>query len=529
MSDQSLAQYAKRPSNEKSRSRRFNLVHDLEQRFRKLSRTEDRQRRGYAFQALVSDLFRRCSFDVDANPPMAQPRQTDLFVKHREMELLVEVRWREREMDSNDIDSLYARLLRTPTGIVGCALSITGLNESAIRVIEENRSQREIVAFAPDEIFAIFEGRVGLLDLLGKKREILRRKGRAWFTPRVEADVPRASLLDLPYARDRIWVEGTSDRDFWSSTTYRGAFVFAKSIPDTRYNGPDAALRLNVGDGSIERIANLLHFLNTCFGLSSDAVFTIHQTGAVWTGFGVRDLLTALPRWRSRYSSAGLKDPHYSEELVLFSPCGAGWGLVTAQHITHSGTYHYGEVELRLPGVPVDPTPFRAFCDAVGASPAFFTATADSDHRRTFFNRGKGPRLKTVRLVVDRHAGDDWVTGLIVENPFRLGTPSVRKKDRLTDVLPELRAPAHLYVKLTHHHLAADVVDYYEITGVEAVTMSARPVLEIRANWNRLLKSTWRERHRSAKDDQDWAKAAMRAARAVTRPRSKRSGRFLLR
>lgn len=513
---------------QRGRSRRSNLVHDLAERFRRLSRAEDRQHRGYAFQNLVVDLFRRCGFDADPNPPMAQPRQTDIYVKHRDIELLVEVRWREREMDSSDIDALCARLSRTPPGIVGCAFSIAGVNASATRVIEEKRSQREIIAFAPDEIFAVFEGRVGLLELLRKKRDVLRRKGRVWFTPPVEADVPRASLLDLPYAKDRIRGEGKASGDFSSSTTARGAFVFAKSIPETRYNGPDAALRLQVGEGSISRLANLLHSLNTCFGLSEEAVFTIHQTGRMWTGFGVRDLLRTLPHWRRRYSSSGLTDPHYFEEVILFSPCGPGWAVVTAQHITHSGTYHYGQVELRLPGVPVDSTPYRAFCDAIGASPAFFTAIAESDYRRTFFYLGKGPRLKAARLVVDRHDGDDWVTGLIVENPFQTRTLRVRGGHDLHDVLSELRAPAHLYAKLTHHHLADDVVDYYEVTDVEAVALAARPVILVRANWNRLRKSTWPTRHPPAKD-QDWTKDMMRAARAVTRPRSKRTGRFLMR
>jgi hypothetical protein len=505
--------------------RRTNLVHDLEERFRKLARSSDRQKRGYAFQDLAADLFQRCGFAVKPNPKGARPRQTDLYVKWHDLELLVEVRWREREMDADDMDALCNRLFRTPTGIVGCAFSVAGINRSAAGIIEEKRSQREIVAFAPDEICAIFEGRVGLLNLLEKKREVLRREGRAWFTPPVENDLPRASLLDLPRAKDRVSLDGKSPRDFYSHSRDRDAFVYAKSIPETRFNGPDAALRLRLANGSITKLATILHSLNTCFGLTSDAVFTIHQTGGMWTGFGVRDLLTALPRWRSRYDSVGVKDPHYSEELILFSPCGDGWALFTAQHITESGTYHHCEVEIRIPGIPVDPTPFRMFCDAVGASPAFFTAPAESDHRRTFFYQGKAPRLRPIGLVIDRHNGDNWATGLIVENPFRTEKLKVGRGDALDEIARDLRGPDHLYVRLSQHHLAEDVVDYYEVTDVEAITLAPRPIVEISANWHRLLKSTWKERTRTLPDE-DWTTAVNRVARAFRR-RSKRTGRFL--
>jgi hypothetical protein len=428
-------------------------------------------------------------------------------------------------MDANDMDALCNRLLRTPAGIVGCAFSVAGINQSAAGIIEEKRSQREIVAFAPDEICAIFEGRVSLLNLLEKKREMLRREGRAWFTPPVEADLPRASLLDLPYSKDRISLGGKSPRDFYSRSKDRDAFVYAKSIPETRFNGPDTALRLRLANGSITKLATILHSLNTCFGLASDAVFTIHQTGGMWTGFGVRDLLTALPRWRSRYDSVGVRDPHYSEEVILFSPCGDGWALFTAQHITESGTYHYCEVEIRLPGIPVDPTPCRMFCDAVGASPAFFTAPAEADYRKTIFYRGKAPRLRPVGLVIDRHNGDNWATGLIVENPFRTENVKVGRGDDLREIARDLRGPDHLYVRLSQHHLAEDVVDYYEVTDVEAITLAPRPIIEIRANWNRMVKSTWRERLQKG-TGKNWAEDLAAIARQVGRSRSKRTGRF---
>ena len=64
--------------------RRATLVHDLEERFRRLSRSSDRQKRGYAFQDLAADLFQRCGFAVKPNPKGARPRQTDLYVKRHD-------------------------------------------------------------------------------------------------------------------------------------------------------------------------------------------------------------------------------------------------------------------------------------------------------------------------------------------------------------------------------------------------------------------------------------------------------------
>jgi hypothetical protein len=225
------------------------------------------------------------------------------------------------------------------------------------------------------------------------------------------------------------------------------------------------------------------------------------------------------------YGSVALKDPHYSEELIFFSPCGPGWVVLTAQHITHSGTYHHGELELRVPGIPVDIAPYRSFCEAIGASFAFFTPLSDSDHRRAFFETGRAPRLKAPVLVIDRHGGEDWVTGLFVENPFRTQEPNFRNGNDQYEVLRDLRAPDLVYVKLLHHHLAKDVVDYYEVTSVEAVTLGIRAVIRVCANWHRMLKSTWKERERSTRDE-NWAAAVSRAARAMRR-RSKRTGRFV--
>jgi hypothetical protein len=165
------------------------------------------------------------------------------------------------------------------------------------------------------------------------------------------------------------------------------------------------------------------------------------------------------------------------------------------------------------------------FCDAVGASPAFFTAPAEADYRKTIFYRGKAPRLRPVGLVIDRHNGDNWATGLIVENPFRTENVKVGRGDDLREIARDLRGPDHLYVRLSQHHLAEDVVDYYEVTDVEAITLAPRPIIEIRANWNRMVKSTWRERLQKG-TGKNWAEDLAAIARQVGRSRSKRTGRF---
>jgi Holliday junction resolvase len=66
--------------------------------------------RGREFEAEVAKFLHAAGFDVTMNAKAAKPRQTDLFAKGDNLDLLVEVKNQKRDLDVSDIDALRSRL-----------------------------------------------------------------------------------------------------------------------------------------------------------------------------------------------------------------------------------------------------------------------------------------------------------------------------------------------------------------------------------------------------------------------------------
>jgi len=97
--------------------------------------------RGREFEAEVADFLRSAGFDVTPNAKTAKPRQTDLFAKDDNLDLLVETKNQKRNVGVNDIDSLRSRLGRTTSDIVGAIFTTSGLTKGAIEEIEKDRTR----------------------------------------------------------------------------------------------------------------------------------------------------------------------------------------------------------------------------------------------------------------------------------------------------------------------------------------------------------------------------------------------------
>jgi HJR/Mrr/RecB family endonuclease len=107
--------------------------------------------RGREFEVEIAKLLRAVGFDVTTDAKAARPRQTDLFAKGDEVDLLVEAKNQRRNVNVGDVDSLRSRLNRTSADIVGAIFTTSGLTQGAIEAIETDR-RREILAFVKDEI-----------------------------------------------------------------------------------------------------------------------------------------------------------------------------------------------------------------------------------------------------------------------------------------------------------------------------------------------------------------------------------------
>src|SRR5580700_8179123 len=92
----------------------------LRKQFEELLNSDAPQRRGYSFQDLLSQLLRDIGFHIYPNATAAAPRQTDIVAEFEGRLFLIEVKWKKKNLGSNDIDDLRARLRNVPPDVIGC-------------------------------------------------------------------------------------------------------------------------------------------------------------------------------------------------------------------------------------------------------------------------------------------------------------------------------------------------------------------------------------------------------------------------
>ena len=109
-------------------------------------------RRGRAFEDLIARLFRAAHFDVRVDPRAAAPRQTDLIATLGTSAYLVEARWRKATTTVADVASLFDRLDRLPSSMVGILISVSGHSGSALDMIEDDRRRGLIVPLDGAEV-----------------------------------------------------------------------------------------------------------------------------------------------------------------------------------------------------------------------------------------------------------------------------------------------------------------------------------------------------------------------------------------
>src|SRR5437764_10453584 len=103
------------------------------------------------FEAEIAAFLQAAGFEVTRNAKAARPRQTDIFAKADDLNVLVEAKSQKRKVGSAEIDALRSRLDRVTPDVIGAIFATSGLNSEAIEAIESNRRQ-SIVAFGREEI-----------------------------------------------------------------------------------------------------------------------------------------------------------------------------------------------------------------------------------------------------------------------------------------------------------------------------------------------------------------------------------------
>jgi Holliday junction resolvase len=452
--------------------------------------------RGREFENKIAELLRVSGFRVTSNAGAARPRQTDLYAQGDGVDLLVEVKDRQRKVNVGDVDSLRSRLDRTAADVVGAIFTTSEVTKGVIKAIEVDRT-REVLVFVREEIEHLFSAPYELRELIDRKREELRVQGKVWISPVSSLEFVG---VKLPVGKVEFRIEHTTASYFASKVQDNPSACYALQIPDSGWGiagGEGSLLRMRLALTTIQDLRNILGYLHEKFGLSNNGMFSIHQSSACWHGVGAEDFVQAVVTWHERYKRSRANAIHHSESLYYFDQFRSGWVVLSSHHrvgwkqggLPRDPFLYGSELAIQLPGTPVDAAPFLNLCQYTGNVWAHFEHVGQ---RLTHSRRlKKSIALDVVGKAVNTAERERVVVGIIVRNPFyrkRL-IPKELQCDEMTGLQQELVATELLLCYVRDWHDDRDVIDRYMLQGFETSWAHRAHVIRPFGTWNRIVKS----------------------------------------
>src|SRR5260221_1922485 len=151
---------------------------------------------------------------------------------------------------------------------------------------------------------------------------------------------------------------------------------------------------------------------------------------------------------------------------------------------------HSGEINIRLPGIPVDTHPYVKFIRSLGQRNLLFTPVPPVNRTR---GRWPSREVELVNLVTEIRAaniggtGGLGISGIVAKNPFFKNSGELAKWSKSEDLLA-FAEPEYLICTLDDWLDVGDEVDGYVITSLEMVTIGEAVLLHPRCTWKKLIK-----------------------------------------
>lgn len=142
----------------------------------------ERQRRGYDFERLLADLFRL--YDLEYRPSYRiEGEQIDGAFHFRGFTYLTEAKWRGSPPDFGDLVDFKAKVDGKMESTRGLFISMAGYDRRVVdHVTHVARGARNnIILVDGRDVARLFEGGVGLIDLLTMKIDAAEHEGVMWF------------------------------------------------------------------------------------------------------------------------------------------------------------------------------------------------------------------------------------------------------------------------------------------------------------------------------------------------------------
>ena len=144
-----------------------------------LTRERNQQARGFALEKLLNQLF--ALFDIDAKASFRiVGEQIDGAFTFEGTEYLFEAKWQQEPVSVADLDSFSGKISRKLDNTLGLFLAINGYQESALATFSQNRPP--LFLMDGSDLSAVLEDRIGLPDLLTRKRQHASRTGEVFIS-----------------------------------------------------------------------------------------------------------------------------------------------------------------------------------------------------------------------------------------------------------------------------------------------------------------------------------------------------------
>jgi hypothetical protein len=154
-------------------------LNEIQVVFRGLLVEQNHQKRGYALEKVVNDLF--ACFDIDAKASFrVVGEQIDGAFSFEGTDYLFEAKWQAELSEPAALDVFSGKVGRKLENTLGLFLSINGFQQSAVDLYSQNRSK--LILMDGSDLNAILDGAIELPLLLTRKRQHASSTGEVYVT-----------------------------------------------------------------------------------------------------------------------------------------------------------------------------------------------------------------------------------------------------------------------------------------------------------------------------------------------------------
>lgn len=154
-------------------------VNELKQQYAMLV-MEPAQKRGYALERLLHDLFRL--FDLDPRASFRNAgEQIDGAFTLDGTDYLLEAKWQDAAVDGSDLGAFSSKVQRKLDNTLGLFLAINGFSGDAVALYTQNRPV--MLLMTGRDLAAVLEQRIDFPSLLQRKRRRAAETGSILFEP----------------------------------------------------------------------------------------------------------------------------------------------------------------------------------------------------------------------------------------------------------------------------------------------------------------------------------------------------------